>query len=255
MTDPADRATASASEPDRAQDGGGTPPDPPGTVDGVFGPRRELAVRYVAALADTGVRHGLIGPREVPRLWERHVLNCAVVGDLVPEGASIADVGSGAGLPGIPLAIARPDVRVVLVEPLLRRSRWLDDVVAGIGLDNVEVRRARAEALAGELTVDVVTARAVARLATLAGWCAPLLRAGGTFLALKGSSADEELTADGAALVAAGLDGATVVTVGAGVVDPPTIVVRASARHAGPRSATARARRGRDRRGGRRTAR
>ena len=203
------------------------PPAAPVEAAGPFGDRLHLAEAYVAALADTGVRHGLIGPREVPRLWDRHVLNCAVVADLVPVDALVADVGSGAGLPGIPLAIARPDLRVVLVEPLLRRTRWLDGVVADLGLANVEVRRARAEALSDSLAVDVVTARAVSRLTTLAGWCAPLLRPGGLFLALKGSSAAAELAECRGGMLAAGLADPAVRTTGVGVVDPPTTVVTA----------------------------
>ena len=202
-------------------------PETPAGAGRVFGERVALAEAYVGLLADTGLSHGLIGPREVPRLWDRHVLNCAVVAELVPHGAVVADVGSGAGLPGIPLAIARADLHVLLIEPLLRRTRWLDAVVADLGLTNVEVRRARAEDLAGALTVDVVTARAVSRLATLAGWCAPLLGPGGVFLALKGASAEAELASDAAQLRSAGLVAAEVVHRGVGLVDPPTTVVTA----------------------------
>lgn len=202
-------------------------PETPAGAGGVFGDRLAAAEAYVALLADTGLSHGLIGPRELPRLWDRHVLNCAVIAELVPPGSLVADVGSGAGLPGIPLAIARPDCRVVLIEPLLRRTRWLDGVLADLGLDNVQVRRGRAESLAGEVVADVVTARAVSRLRTLASWCAPLLRDGGLFLALKGATAPEELAADAGALRAAGLFGGQVVQVGAAVVDAPTHVVRA----------------------------
>ncbi|QQS02113.1 MAG: 16S rRNA (guanine(527)-N(7))-methyltransferase RsmG [Austwickia sp.] len=209
-------------------------PRAPASAAGVFGGRLELAEAYVAVLADTGVRHGLIGPREVPRLWDRHVLNSAVVAELVPAGASVVDVGSGAGLPGIPLAIARPDVRVVLVEPLLRRTRWLDVVVAEVGLPNVEVRRARAEALKGAIDADVVTARAVSRLATLADWCAPLLRTEGVLLALKGAAAAEELAVDRAAMRAAGLARAQIVLAGVGAVEPATTVVMATKVGRGP---------------------
>lgn len=225
----------------------GEPPDlptPPAAATDVFRGRLRLACNYVTALADTGVRHGLIGPREVPRVWERHMLNCAVLQELIPEAAVVADVGSGAGLPGVPLAIARPDVQVILVEPLLRRTRWLHTVVSEVGLSNVAVRRARAEALAGTLAVDVVTARAVSRLATLAVWCSPLLRPEGLFLAVKGSTAAEELAADAGALADAGLVGAAVVQVGSGLVEPPTTVVTA-VKAAGAASARGRSRSGR----------
>ena len=192
----------------------------------VFGDRLPIAEAFVALLADTGVSHGLIGPREVPRLWQRHVLNCAVVAEAMPQSdASVIDVGSGAGLPGIALAIARPDLRVTLVEPLLRRTTWLTDSVAALAISNVEVRRARAEEVAGELHADYVTARAVAALDKLARWCAPLVRDGGQLVAMKGSSADVELAAAGKLLPKLGLRNSTVRTVGAGIVDPPTTVI------------------------------
>ena len=193
----------------------------------VFGDRLPLAQAYAAALADTGVTHGLIGPRETARLWERHLLNCAVVQELVPPGAVVVDVGAGAGLPGIPLAVARPDLTVVLVEPLLRRTRWLETVVAELGLTTVQVRRARAEELARELSVDVVTSRAVAPLGKLARWCAPLLRTDGVFLAMKGDSAAQEMARDGGDFAAAGLGAVELVRAGVGLVEPPTVVVRA----------------------------
>ena len=126
-----------------------TPPAAPSGAAAVFGARLGLAEQFVAMLADTGVSHGLIGPREVPRLWERHVLNCAVIEDAFPQGARVVDVGSGAGLPGVALAIARPDLEVHLVEPMLRRTTWLEGVVADLGLAGVTVHRGRAEELAG----------------------------------------------------------------------------------------------------------
>ena len=126
--------------------------------------RLPLIAAYAASLADAGVVRGLIGPREVPRLWERHLLNCAVLGEAVPEGVEVCDIGSGAGLPGLVLAIARPDLRLTLVEPLLRRTTYLSEVVEELGLDNVEVVRGRADALHGERRFDVVTSRAVAPL-------------------------------------------------------------------------------------------
>jgi 16S rRNA (guanine527-N7)-methyltransferase len=142
-------------------------------------------------LASDGVERGLIGPREVPRLWERHLLNCAVVVPRVPLGARVADVGSGAGLPGLVWAIARPDLHVTLIEPLLRRTAFLEEAVDALELDQVRVLRARAEDV--DETFDVVTARAVAPLEKLAAWCLPLVRPGGVLLALKGRTAKEEV--------------------------------------------------------------
>lgn len=188
---------------------------------------------FAELLADAGVTRGLIGPREVPRLWQRHLLNCAVVADpaagLVPTGATIGDVGSGAGLPGLVWAIARPDTRVVLIEPLLRRSTFLSEAVAQLGLgERVTVWRGRAEDAANQpdfTPLDVVTARAVAPLERLVGWTVPLLAVGGRLVALKGSSATQELTDGLAVAIAAGLADLEVREVGAGVVDPPTTVI------------------------------
>lgn len=157
----------------------------------MFGDRLPLAERYVDVLASVGVERGLIGPREAPRLWERHVLNCAVVVPRVPVGASVADVGSGAGLPGLVWAIARPDLEVTLIEPLLRRTVFLEEAVATLGLEHVTVLRSRAEDVGKQF--DVVTARAVAPLEKLAAWCLPLVRPGGVLLALKGRTAEEEV--------------------------------------------------------------
>ncbi len=147
---------------------------------------------YVDLLATEGVTRGLIGPREVPRLWSRHIMNSAAVLPRVPPGATVADVGTGAGLPGLVWAIARPDLTVSLIEPLLRRTRFLDEAVTQLGLDNVTVVRARAEEV--KETFDVVTSRAVANLDKLGRWCMPLVRKpGGVMLALKGQSAAEEV--------------------------------------------------------------
>ena len=171
----------------------GTPP-PPDSAAGVFHDRLPLAARYADWLAGAGIERGLIGPREVPRLWDRHVLNCAALAEVVAPGRRVADVGSGAGLPGLVLAIARPDLRVTLVEPLLRRTTFLEEVVADLGLaDQVEVLRGRAEEFHGTRRFDVVTSRAVANIATLLGWCLPLTEADGEVLALKGRSAPEEI--------------------------------------------------------------
>ena len=170
--------------------------------------------QYHDLLAGPGVERGLIGPRETDRLWERHLLNCAGLSDLVEDGEVVVDLGSGAGLPGLVLAIQRPDVQVVLVEPLLRRATFLSEAVAELGLRNTLVRRARAEDLHGSLVVDVVTARAVAPLDRLAGWALPLLRPGGRLLALKGARAEEELEQAGPALRRLGARSWAVVPVG-----------------------------------------
>ncbi|AQU67649.1 16S rRNA (guanine(527)-N(7))-methyltransferase RsmG [Streptomyces niveus] len=194
----------------------------------VFGDAFPAAVRYAELLADAGVTRGLIGPREVPRLWERHLMNCAVLSEVVPEGVSVCDVGSGAGLPGIPLALVRPDLRITLLEPLLRRTNFLQEVVELLGLDHVTVVRGRAEEVLGTLQpVHVVTARAVAPLDRLAGWGVPLLRPYGEMLALKGDTAEEELKGARAALSKLGVIDSSVLRVGEGLVDPPATVVRA----------------------------
>ncbi|MER6747810.1 16S rRNA (guanine(527)-N(7))-methyltransferase RsmG [Streptomyces fungicidicus] len=193
----------------------------------VFGNRFEDAVRYAELLAEAGVQRGLIGPREVPRLWERHLLNCAVLSEVVPEGVTVCDVGSGAGLPGIPLALVREDLKITLLEPLLRRTNFLTEVVELLGLDHVTVVRGRAEEVMGKLTpVHVVTARAVAPLDRLATWGIPLLRPYGEMLALKGDTAEEELKSAAAALSKLGAVETSIVHVGEGVVDPMSTVVR-----------------------------
>ena len=193
----------------------------------VFGDRFDDAVRYAELLAEAGVQRGLIGPREVPRLWERHLLNCAVLSEVVPEGVTVCDVGSGAGLPGIPLALVREDLKITLLEPLLRRTTFLTEVVEMLGLDHVTVVRGRAEEVMGKLTpVHVVTARAVAPLDRLATWGVPLLRPYGEMLALKGDTAEEELKAAGTALSKLGAVETSILHVGEGVVDPLSTVVR-----------------------------
>lgn len=176
-------------------------PSTPEVARGAFpSARLPLAERYVELLASAGVERGLIGPREAPRLWERHVLNSLAVASAVPDGAQVADLGSGAGLPGLVLAIGRPDLHVVLVEPLLRRTRFLEEVVDELGLTNVEVFRGRADALHGERRFDVVTARALAPLERLVGWAMPLVGRGGELVAMKGSSAADEIEAAQAVL-------------------------------------------------------
>lgn len=148
--------------------------------------------QYVDILVSRGVDWGLIGPREIGRLWERHILNSIALESLIPEGCRVADVGSGAGLPGIPLAILRPDLEMTLIEPMLRRSNFLTEALDELGLDDrVTVVRGRAED--ADLHVDVVVSRAVARLATLINWTADLIVESGSLLALKGQSADDEV--------------------------------------------------------------
>jgi 16S rRNA (guanine527-N7)-methyltransferase len=202
-------------------------PAPPEQARAVFGDRFADVLRYAELLADAGVRRGLLGPREVPRLWERHLLNCAVLSEVIDEEVSVCDVGSGAGLPGIPLALARPDLRITLLEPLLRRTMFLEEVVKLLGIPNITVERGRAEEMMGKLPpVDVVTARAVAPLERLAGWGLPLLRPHGEMAVLKGDTAEQELKAARGALSRLGAVDARVVQVGEGIVDPLATVVR-----------------------------
>ena len=194
----------------------------------LFGDRIELAVRFVGHLSSTGIEWGLLGPREVPRLWERHVLNCAVVGDLLPEGALVADVGSGAGLPGLALALARPDCQFILIEPLERRVAWLDMVVEDLGLDNVDVVRARSEQVVGNVVVDVVTARAVSALKTLIPMTIPLLQGSGELIAIKGRSAADEVKAAVKVLKKHKCSAPVIEIAGEDVLAEPTTVVRVS---------------------------
>jgi 16S rRNA (guanine527-N7)-methyltransferase len=215
---------------------------PPAAAATVFGPALPLAERYAGLLAGPGIIRGLIGPREAGRLWERHLLNCAVAAELVSGPASLVDIGSGAGLPGIVLAMLLPDVRVTLLEPMARRVTFLSECVAELNLRNVTIRRARAEDVSGEFSADVVTARAVAPLGRLAGLAVPLLRPGGTVLALKGEQAAGEAAAAGPELRRLGVSDVTVLQAGTGLIDPATTVVKLVAgprrgRAGGPRSA------------------
>ncbi|WAH99430.1 16S rRNA (guanine(527)-N(7))-methyltransferase RsmG [Arthrobacter sp. MMS18-M83] len=192
----------------------------------IFGDRLGLAQRYVEHLATSGTERGLIGPREVPRLWSRHVLNCAVIESAIAHGSHVADVGSGAGLPGLCLAIARPDLELTLIEPLERRVIWLQEVVDDLGLGNVTVMRTRAELAVGMVSADVVTARAVSALSKLAGLTIPLLNGKGEVVAIKGRSAAEEI--EHAAKVIRKLGGVetSVVVCGQELLEEPTTVVR-----------------------------
>jgi 16S rRNA (guanine527-N7)-methyltransferase len=192
----------------------------------VFSTTLPLAERFADLLATTGVLRGLIGPREAPRLWERHLINCALLGEAVPPEADVCDLGSGAGLPGLVLALRRPDLRVTLVEPLLRRTTFLDEAAAELGLLNVEVVRGRAESLHGQREFTVVTSRALAPLSRLVDWSLPLVRPGGALLAMKGVSVLEEIDSAQAALRRHGAGAVSVETYGTETIDPPTRVVR-----------------------------
>lgn len=188
--------------------------------------RLPLAERFAELLATEGVLRGLIGPREAPRLWDRHLLNCAVLGELLPQDATVCDIGSGAGLPGLVLAIARPDVRITLVEPLLRRTTFLEEVVVELGLDTVEVVRGRAEVLHGQRRFDVVTSRAVAPLERLLGWSMPLVAADGALVAIKGSSITDEIETAHDVLVQGGCGVPEVIVLGEGLLSSTTVAVR-----------------------------
>ena len=165
---------------------------PPGAAE-VFGEALPLAERYAALLTGPGVERGLIGPGEAGRIWDRHLLNCAAIAELVPDGSTVADLGSGAGLPGIVLAILRPAAEVILVEPMARRVTFLDECVGALDLANVAWCAAGPRTWPGEISADIVTARAVAPLDRLAGWAVGLCRPGGTILAIKGASASAEV--------------------------------------------------------------
>lgn len=191
----------------------------------VFGGRLELARRYADLLADTGVSHGLIGPREVGRLWDRHLLNCAVIEDAFPPGSRVIDVGSGAGLPGIVLAIARADLDMHLIEPMRRRTEWLCRTISDLGLTNCTVHRGRAEEFHGVVRAPYVTARAVARLDRLCRWALPLVEPGGLFVAMKGRSAREELDAAWDVMQGLGAVEGVVTTHGVDIGMPPTLTV------------------------------
>jgi 16S rRNA (guanine527-N7)-methyltransferase len=191
-------------------------------VAGVFASRLPMAQAYVDLLATEAVTRGLIGPREVPRLWGRHVMNSAAVLPRVPEASSVADVGTGAGLPGVVWAIARPDLAVTLIEPLLRRTTFLEATIEQLGLDNCRVLRARAEDVHERF--EVVTARAVANLHKLGRWCMPLVAPGGVLLALKGQSAAEEVQAATATLHRLGATTIVVATYPNGAEVPTTVV-------------------------------
>jgi 16S rRNA (guanine527-N7)-methyltransferase len=217
-TEPSDPVAPVAADP--------AVPAPPAAAAQLFGSELPLAERFADLLATDGVERGLLGPREVPRLWDRHLLNCAVVAELIPTDAEVVDVGSGAGLPGLVLAMLCPSARLVLLEPLLRRTIFLEECVAALDLPNVTVRRGRAEDVAGALRADVAISRAVAPLDRLVPWSAGVLRPGGLILAIKGRDAEAELEQAGPVLRRLGVQSADVVKVGQGIVEPPATVVR-----------------------------
>jgi 16S rRNA (guanine527-N7)-methyltransferase len=196
----------------------------PAAAAAVFGDRLDLARGYANALVRDGDLLGLLGPREMPRLWSRHILNSAVVAELVSPGKTVCDIGSGAGLPGIPMAIVLPETRFTLIEPMERRSEWLVSVVEELGLTNVEVLRARAEEV-GE-AFDIATARAVSALPKLLRMCVPLVRHGGEILALKGSKAAEEIEEAKRLQKKLGIASFKIELAGAQLLPEPTLVVR-----------------------------
>lgn len=201
--------------------------DPAQLAEAVYGDAYIDIKRYVDILTSTGIEWGLLGPREADRVWERHILNSVALADLIPSGASVVDVGSGAGLPGLPIAIARPDLTVTLLEPLLRRYTFLTETVETLGLgDRVRVERGRAEDC--DETFDVVTARAVAPLDKLLGWCTPLFYPAGQLVALKGSSAEQEIRGARPRLAASHLLAEVRIVRAHGLAEPTSaIVVRA----------------------------
>ena len=199
----------------------------PNAAASLFGDRIDLARQYTADLGRRGEELGLIGPLELPRLWTRHILNCALVAPLLKPGRT-GDIGSGAGLPGIVLAIARPDVQVVLIEPMERRVDWLIAESAQLGLDNVEVIRARAEEAHLSAPLDQVTARAVTALSKLIPATEHLVRAGGEMIFMKGSRVSEEIEAAAKAIRKARLSNVEVITLGEGITPEVTRVFRAT---------------------------
>lgn len=198
----------------------------PATAGRVFGEQLALARQFTLNLATHGEELGLIGPLELPRLWSRHILNCGIVAPLL--NGRVGDVGSGAGLPGLVLAIARPDVEFVLIEPMERRTAWLNDQVAELGLSNVTVVRDRAEDVRRDVLLDQVTARAVSALKKLIPMTAPLVRPGGELVLMKGAGAASEVEAATKQIRAHKLRNVEVLVLGEGVLDEVTRVVRAT---------------------------
>jgi 16S rRNA (guanine527-N7)-methyltransferase len=201
----------------------------PSAASALFGDRIDVARRFTRNLAEQGEERGLIGPLELPRLWTRHVLNCAVVAPLLRPGV-VGDVGSGAGLPGLVLAIARPDVSFVLIEPMERRVAWLNEQVDDLGLDNVSVVRARAEEARLDGPLDQITARAVSAFRKLLPLTAPLVRDGGELVLMKGAAASTEVEAASKEIRKFKVHDIEVLTLGEGLLTEVTRVIRASVR-------------------------
>jgi 16S rRNA (guanine527-N7)-methyltransferase len=197
----------------------------PESAKAIFGPQIDKARAFAQKLANDSDDLGLLGPRELDKLWSRHILNSAVVSETVKVGDLVADVGSGAGLPGIPMAIALPEANFVLIEPMERRSNWMLGVIEELGLTNVEVRRARAEEVL-DLKFDIVTARAVAALDKLLRLTVHLLKPGGSLIALKGSKAAEEIEAARKLQKKLGIDSFEIQTCGEKFLAEPTSVVK-----------------------------
>jgi 16S rRNA (guanine527-N7)-methyltransferase len=194
----------------------------------IFGSQIELARAFTRNLAQFGEERGLIGPLEPPRLWSRHVLNCGVFADLFTPGTLVGDVGSGAGLPGIVLALARPDVHFALIEPMERRTDWLSEQVAVLGLVNVSVVRSRVQDAPYAEKCDVVTARAVSALKTLIPMTAPLVKPGGRLLLMKGASVEREIEEAKKQIRAHNLTSVEVIYSGEGILEEPTRLVQAT---------------------------
>jgi 16S rRNA (guanine527-N7)-methyltransferase len=201
-----------------------TPEAEPSAAALIFADRIDVARKYTAALVRDGETYGLLGPREYPKIWTRHVLNSAVVAELVSPGQTVGDVGSGAGLPGIPMAIAQPEAEFILIEPMERRSEWLKQTVEELGLKNVRVLRNRAEEV-GEV-FDVVTARAVKAMPQLLRMCVPMTKNGGEIIALKGAKAGEEIEEAKPLMKKLGIESFEIVFTGEQFLEEPTRVVR-----------------------------
>ena len=220
MTDAADKSSAEM-DAHMAQAVEPTPP----AAQSVFGERLPLAERYSPHLATTGVEWGLIGPRELDRIWTRHILNCGVAAPLIHDGDVVGDIGSGAGLPGLVLAIAQPNATFVLIEAMARRVDWLTMVIDDLGLNNVRVVRARVEELVDDEVFTVVTARAVKALNVLIEWSVPVLGPEGRLLALKGQKAEEEIVKSAKLIKRHKLTPAVIHLCGEDILEVPTRVV------------------------------
>lgn len=218
----------SSSFPPESTSPGFLGPEPaPTTARELFGEHFAAAELYASLLCNEGSEWGLIGPRETSRIWSRHVAHCAVLAPSLPRDCSVVDIGSGAGLPGLPLAIVRPDLQVTLLEPLARRVRFLEfalEKLAAVGVNNVSIQQSKAETSGSKQLWDIATSRAVAKLDVLSGWSAPLLKVGGEIRAIRGASAPEEVVEHAAALARLELSPATVETLTFGDLETLTIV-------------------------------